>query len=77
MLKNYFLYSLIIGFMVFNCGGNKSQSNDYIQIELIWKHQNNAIGDVPGKGEIQLSNKGSMQDKWHNIIKESSQIVIG
>jgi hypothetical protein len=24
-----------------------------------------------------LSNKGSMQDKWHNIIKESSQIVIG
>ena len=54
MLKNYFLYSLILGFMVFNCGGNKSQSNDYIQIELTWKHQNNVIGDVPGKGEFQL-----------------------
>ena len=67
MLKNYFLYSLILGFMVFNCGGNKSQSNDYIQIELTWKHQNNAIGDVPGKGEIQLSNKGSIplpSKKW-------------
>ena len=67
MLKNYFLYVLILGFMIFNCDGNKSHSDDYIQIELTWKHEKNAIGDLPGKGEIQLNNKGSKplpSKKW-------------
>ncbi len=67
MLKNYFLFVLILGFMIFNCDGNKSHSDDYIQIELTWKHEKNAIGDLPGKGEIQLNNKGSKplpSKKW-------------
>jgi hexosaminidase len=60
MFNNYFLYALLLGMMIFNCSGNKSNTDDDILLALTWKHEKNAIGNLAGKGEIQITNKGAV-----------------
>lgn len=53
--------------MTLNCGGNKSDSDEYIHIELTWDHGKNAVGDVAGNGTIILQNTGKLplpNKKW-------------